>query len=85
MPLPDLAHYRRHNADFIAHCIQCGHKAVLNRERLIDRLGPKFVVRNLSTRLRCSKCGARSIEAQVLWPDLVARRYFLTREGIDDA
>jgi hypothetical protein len=50
-----------------AYCSACRHSARLDLAALRDRYGPQLALKSLRARLRCSRCGARSIETSHVW------------------
>ena len=58
--LGDLAH---HACRIVAQCLKCRHRAVLNPETVLDKVGSAVKISELHAKLRCLKCGARSATA----------------------
>jgi DNA-directed RNA polymerase subunit RPC12/RpoP len=50
-----------------AHCQRCRHRRQLDLAALRERHGPDLSLTRLRARLRCSRCGARSVETRHVW------------------
>jgi hypothetical protein len=50
-----------------AYCNACHHSSQLDLTALRERYGPQLSLNSLQTRLRCSRCGARSVETFHVW------------------
>jgi hypothetical protein len=50
-----------------AYCSACRHSSQLDLTVLRERYGPQLSLTDLRARLRCSRCGARSIETSHVW------------------
>ena len=58
----------RDRAPLWAFCETCGHSAHVEPAVLADRLGYDFPVPQLRRRLRCGRCGGRSVDVRVRYP-----------------
>jgi hypothetical protein len=50
-----------------ASCNRCHEMRRIDLAKVRDRLGPQFLVGDIRSRLRCSKCGNRNIIIVTLW------------------
>jgi hypothetical protein len=50
-----------------AYCSACRHNRRLDLAALRERYDPQLSLKSLRARLRCSRCGARSIETSHVW------------------
>jgi hypothetical protein len=50
-----------------AYCSRCRHSRQLDLAALRKRYGPDLSLKRLRVRLRCSRCGARSVETSHVW------------------
>jgi len=50
-----------------AYCNACRHSSQLDLAALRQRYGERLSLRSLRARLRCSRCGARSVETFHAW------------------
>lgn len=62
-------------------CHQCGHKARIDLQKLIERLGPQYRIGEIRSRLRCSKCGAGEQIILVLWRGTTSTPRMLEERG----
>ncbi len=71
IPPMTLATMRDHgvrSVDAYCQAIGCGHESTLN----VDPLPDNLPVPDISLRLRCSKCGSRSIQTRPNWTEMQA-------------
>jgi hypothetical protein len=69
IPPMTLAHMRDHGVHSVdARCdaIGCGHEATLN----VDDVPDEIPVPDVALRLRCSRCGSRSIQVRPNWSEM---------------
>jgi hypothetical protein len=52
-----------------ANCRACKETRSIDLAALAEKLGGDFLVRDVRPRLRCGKCGARSVIVTTLWKD----------------
>jgi hypothetical protein len=50
-----------------AYCRRCRHHSQLDLPALRQRYGDGLSLKSLRARLRCSRCGARSVETTHVW------------------
>jgi hypothetical protein len=50
-----------------AYCSRCRHSSELDLSALRERHGVQLSLKRLRARLRCSRCGARSVETMHVW------------------
>jgi hypothetical protein len=53
--------------ELYAYCDSCRHSSRLDLAELRERHGPDLSLNALRSRLRCSRCGARSAETTHVW------------------
>jgi hypothetical protein len=53
--------------ELYAYCDSCRHSSQLDLAELRERYGPDLSLKTLRARLRCSRCGARSVETSHVW------------------
>ena len=71
VPPMTLGNTRAHgirSIDAFCQAIGCGHESTLN----VDRLPDDLPVPDVGLRLRCSRCGGRSINTRPNWSELKA-------------
>jgi hypothetical protein len=55
------------HSQMYAYCNACRHSSELDLAALCERYGPQLTLTHLRARLRCSRCGARSVETFRVW------------------
>lgn len=67
--VPSLLDLRKRARAVALSCLQCGHKAVIDIDDLIERFGPQFHFTGIREKSRCGKCQGREVHIAPIWPD----------------